>query len=66
MGYRREGDGFSVCLDGDRERPDGWMILWWRRQIQAKDNGHWTAGGEGRAGPISKLRNNEQRSLGPE
>ena len=35
----RGGEGFSVCWDGDRGRPGGRMILWWRWRIQAKDDG---------------------------
>ena len=70
MGERREGDGFLVCWDGDGGRPGGRMILWWRWQRQVKDDGgeegNRTAGGEGGAGIISKLRNNKQCSLGPE
>ena len=64
MGERREGDGFPVCWDVDGGRPGGRMILWWRWQRQVKDDGgeevNRTAGGEGGAGIISKLRNNKQ------
>ena len=70
MGERREGDGCSIFWYGDRGRPGGRMILWWRWRRQAKttmrEAGHRTAGGEGGAGPISKLRNNMIRSLGLE
>ena len=38
MGDRRDRDGILVCWDGDGGFPGGKMILWWRWQIQAKDN----------------------------
>ena len=31
--------------------------------MTAGEEGHWTAGGAGGAGPISKLRKNKKRSL---
>ena len=67
MGDRREGDVFLVYWDGDRRRPGGRMILWWRQQkTMAGEEGHLTTGGVGGAGPRSKLSNNKRRSLGPE
>ena len=36
------------------------------RKTTAGGLGHRTAGGEGGAGTISKLRNNKRRGLGPE
>ena len=38
-GERRKADGFSVCWDRDGGRPGVRMILWWRWQRKAKDDG---------------------------
>ena len=44
----------------------GWSRAEAGQKTTAGGEGHQTSGGEGGAGTISKLRNNKQRSLGPE
>ena len=66
LGKSRAEFFWYVGTDTGDARVGGWSHSVPVYNVMAWEAVHWTAGGEGGAGPISKLCNNKRRSLGPE